>query len=820
MWERLILALHRSGRVGDAIDRLAAVRRLLRDDLAVRPGPALVELETMVLDRDSRLDLGQSDRGALSEIRPVLAGPGRALPAAHVLVGRDSLFEELAASVDGSRLTTLFGPGGVGKSSLAIGVATTRVVAYADGVWFVDLSVIGSPNAVVSQFAEAFGMKTTDGSPTAADVASLLAGRSLLVVIDNCDHVVAAVAELTALIVERCPAVTVVATSRVPLQLTEETVFAVPPLDATHGVELLGACARRVGVAVDSGDPAASALCALVDGLPLGIELVAARLRSATVSEIVNQLGPADIARLEQRGRPHRQRSLTNTIAWSYQRLDAMHARLLSAMSVFDGGASAEMVIAVCGPVAAGPGSVEAILDELVVGSLVRVERPDGRTRYRLLDTVRAYARQQLDDDNAAEVHRRLVHYMIDWAHRCQIASEGPDPARAFQDVVNESGNLHASFRWAAAIGAHRLVAELVAALGATLTRYSTAIRDLGQWVQIAVDTPGLPDDVRCDVLTIAAWAVTTDDGTRRQLAIEAAEVAGRLDDDRRRTLAQFILAEYTVEPVLRRRQDALFREAIELGETAGAYCAAGAPLLYLAAQLIREHRLDEAAALLIPRLGSRAGRYSTMAPFLLYQLARLRALQGRLDDAQRVYDAALTDVTQTDISLGWVAFGQGHLALLRNDHQQARQWFERSLVIDEQLGDHVEIIADLHHLITVCLGLGDLNAASRHARQLDQLAQLHPSVRAESFRAMADAQIAVANHDLDAACVHLVDGISALAHSDFTVYLTEALEIAKAIIPAGAHAALAELTANARDQTLTTAAAATAALELLAATK
>jgi predicted ATPase/DNA-binding CsgD family transcriptional regulator len=317
-------------------------------------------------------------------------------------IGRDEPVREVAGLLDRHRLVTVTGPGGSGKTRLAGEVARQLAARFADGVWLVELAALADPAAVASVVAAALEVRDLPGVPVAEALARALARRQLLLVLDNCEHVIGAAAELCAGLLSAADDVTILATSREPLAVAGEARYRLAPL-ALPDLEDLAAVARAEAVALfadrarsadarfaldEQTGPAVARLVRRLDGMPLAIELAAARVEALGVTGLLDRLDDR-FALLTSADRlaPDRQRSLAATVAWSYELLEEHEQRVFRAVSVFPGPFALEAAGAV-----AGVGAEAAVL-RLVDCSLVSPPRPgpDGRSRYVMLETLRAY---------------------------------------------------------------------------------------------------------------------------------------------------------------------------------------------------------------------------------------------------------------------------------------------------------------------------------------------------------------------------------------------------------------------------------------------
>ncbi len=782
LWQRLILALYRCGRQVDALARLADLRRVLRDEMGVRPCAAIVELETSILDHDISLDAV-----ALPVARERLEGPGRRLPSTKELVGRDELLADITGRCLEHRLVTLVGPGGIGKTSLAVNVASTLAEGYADGVWLVDLSSIADEVFVATTLGAALGLRTGEDDEPIAALVALLRDVELMLVIDNCEHVIDGAAKAIEEILHSCPGVRILATSRERLAVPGETAIPIPALQPVDAVALLAQLALRVGATTASDAVAdVASLCAAVDHLPLGIELVAARLQSMSISDIIGQLGSGYLLQLATRTANDRQRTLHSTIQWSYDLLTAPAQTLMRRIAVFDGGATLDAILAVCSDPKGTVGGALVIdaLNAAVDASLVTVDRATRQPRYRLLETVKTFAVGRLEAEERSGVCRRHAQEMIAWGQRMRVISDGPDPAQAFESVHAETANLRAAGDYYVSTTDHSQLAKLIGALGPLLWRESGEVEALNSWIDVVLARDDVEPVDRLAVLLVAAFRSGRPTAAERAWAEEALHVANKLTDEASAAFAEFLTGDLIVGE-LGTDAEPLLRSALARLEATGQWRGAGHALNSYANLLLRMHRLDEAEELLGPRLRSH-NSYGASEGFLRYQHARLLLIAGDLNGADVGFDAVMREAVRCGarLQLTYALAGKAFVAEVRGDVSGAREYMERCLVIVQQLGDLREQLGDRQRLVELNVKLGDLDTAREHASIIAELAQLNPEPREIGFCVYTRGLIAGAEGDTATARKYLLDALDVLAPTHLIANVASVIEALLLTLP------------------------------------
>ncbi|MEW2154767.1 BTAD domain-containing putative transcriptional regulator [Streptomyces sp. NPDC007189] len=445
-------ALRDTGRPAQALAAYEDVRRLLADRLGSDPGPELRALHAELLTEEAPK---QPQRQVLGNLPARLTS----------FVGRESDIDAIGADLATARLVTLLGPGGAGKTRLSQEAAEAVRHTVRDGVWLAELAPVDDPEAVPQAVLTAIGARETVLHGAGAEsiravtdrpddplerIVEHCARRRMLIVLDNCEHVIEAAARLAERLLARCPGLTVLATSREPLGVPGERVRPVEPLPEPVALRLLAdrGAAARPGFRIEDDLEACAEICRRLDGLPLAIELAAARLRMLTPRQIADRLD--DRFRLLTSGSRTvlpRQQTLRAVVDWSWELLDAAERDVLARLSVFAGGCDLAAAEAVCGPAA-----LEA-LGSLVDKSLV-VAAPsaDGGMRYRLLETVAEYAGERLDETGRrAEAERAHLTYYRELARTTDPLLRGPGQRAAIDRFETEYENLRTALRHAVA---------------------------------------------------------------------------------------------------------------------------------------------------------------------------------------------------------------------------------------------------------------------------------------------------------------------------------------------------------------------------------
>jgi predicted ATPase/DNA-binding SARP family transcriptional activator len=722
LWRLLVLALYRNERQADALAACRQARRVLAAELGLEPGEDLRRLERAVLRQEV----------------PEASPPSRHnLPAPLTsFLGRDDDLARLERLLDGARLITLTGPGGAGKTRLAVEAGARAVGRFPDGVWLADLARIRGPGLVAAQVMEALGVRQEAGVPVLEALCYRLRSAELLLVLDNCEHLLDACADLAATLLRGAPGLHVLATSREPLGLPGEVAYPVAPLavpaESADERDIAGAAAVRLFLdrasAVRGGSTAgvapvavAGRICRRLDGLPLAIELAAARMGTLSAGEIEAHLADrfAFLA-YRRRAADPRHQALRAAMDWSYDLLSSPERRVLSELSVFAGSFGRGELAQVCS--AGDYAAVLEVVDRLAGKSLVATEPTEEGTRYRLLETVRQYAADRLAESGDADgVRRRHALAFLDLAERerrVAVLSREHDNFRAALEWSLTAGD-QAGLRMAHALGDfwlaqgllaegrdwleralaqplhdQRLRAGLLRLLGTVLyeaggLEQAEAVLREGLEVATAAGAPAMQARIRVLLADIdnlrgggivealeeceAATAVLDSEGDLEGLA-EAWLLAGRLRLDR---------GEWPAD------QEALER-AIAYARRSGNHRARTQASHWLAVTYVWLPVAADAAVVRVGQLLQAASGEPWAEAYLLLPLSMLYAYVGRFADARAglARSRSMFAGFGAKLALAYAAIPAGHIELAAGDAAAAERYLREGYEAFRAMGE------------------------------------------------------------------------------------------------------------------------------------
>lgn len=728
---QLMRALHGSGRRVEALRVYSEGRHMMADEVGLDPGAPLQQLEHAILVGESEGETGRLDRAP---------SPRRRLPAELTsFVGRSTEVEEISELLLRSRLVTLTGVGGAGKSRLAARVAAVVGPSLSGAASIVELSAVSDPAIVPRVVAQALGVREDPDQDIVDTLVDALRDEDALIVVDGCEHLLDAVAPLVERILSAAAGIRVLATSREPLDLPGEAVFSVPTLavpaadeacdtvasvmrfDAVRLFVERATAADRQFRPTDADAAAVAEICRRLDGLPLALELAAARADVLTLHQLADRV--EDRFELLNEGRrtaPARHRTLRATIGWSYDLLNDEERWLFDRLSVFAGSFTVETAEAVCGGDGIEPPDVVRLLIRLVRKSLVvRVSSSGTTARYRMLDTIRDYARERLKArGETASLHARHAAVFTELAERSGPALRGPSVVRVLDELDTEHVEFRAALAWLLesgdAEGSCRLAAALV-----PFWDFRYYIRDGQMWLRRVLGLARKAGRPSRHWL----WAV-----------IGAAFFAMRIDGD---------------------ETEALCDEGHRLLESVTDDLAE-AKLWVARAEFIRYRDENDLAHTLCTRAVERCRSLGdTWGEADVFRMLTLVA-QDRGDfDSATATAAECLRLYQLTGDIEKTAGAQTLVAALARDRGEfgrAAELLEESLARFQQVGEPLGIGVSLWRLAVTALMQGDYDAATRFGEQALQLhlAMEYPRAIGQDYQVLTEA--ALARGDLEEA--------------------------------------------------------------------
>lgn len=534
-----MLALYRSHRQRDALSSYSEIRQTLASDLGLEPSSILQDLEQKILDHHNSLDL-PVPTAATS------ANSETSLPSELTkFIGRERELREVSELLGERRFLTLTGPGGTGKTRLAREVARDLEARFVDGVWYVELGSLQEPNLVAQQLADVVDVEVGRRDALSAVLEAVAPANSLLV-LDNCEHLLAEASALVERILRSCPGVTVMATSREPLRVSGEAVYRVPTLATaspygsataireSDAVRLFIDRAQLAGGPPVNEDqlPAVTELCRRLDGLPLAIELAAARADSMAPAEILERIEHRfDLLRKEATGVTERHLSLEAAMDWSYELLAGDSRLLLARLSVFRGGFDLSAAETVCGLGQTPATSVARILGELVTKSMVQTSSTQLGMRYQMLETIRRYALVHLQEmDEVAALRDSHAFYFLEQAKDTPNHLPGPDERDWLEVLTRDLDNLRAAMDWYLERG-EALHAQAIAGSLRLFFLFTMRMTEGLQWAERALAASDRPTVERAGALLAAGVLGNSVDYMNDALDLaEALGIEGFLD--------------------------------------------------------------------------------------------------------------------------------------------------------------------------------------------------------------------------------------------------------------------------------------------------
>jgi predicted ATPase/class 3 adenylate cyclase len=663
------------------------VHRAARVMSAAHGGQVLVSQPTYLLLDDTRrlTELGRHRLKDLTEAQPLYQlgtdefPPLRTLYRTNLpvqptpLVGRDKELGEVLEFLTSSRLVTLTGAGGSGKTRLALQAAAELVNDYKDGVWWVSLAAVRDPDLVEPTIAQVVGSRN--------GLVEHLRSRQTLLLLDNFEQLIEAAPTVSALLSE-APNVQVLTTSRERLAVAGEQEYPVPTLVPTEAIALFTARARQLKPSFQP-DGHVQAICRRLDGLPLAVELCAARVKVLTPAQILDRLGRSlDLLTGGARDAPERHRTLRATIEWSYQLLNADERRLFARLAVFAGSFDLEAAEQISE-------TDLNVLTALVDKSLLRQTE---KGRFFMLETVQAYATERLEQSGAPEIiRRRHAAHFLEIAELADAALQGPEQAQWLDRLEQERGNLRAALDWAVSAENDEMELRLATALRhfwEARGPVAEALRRLEGAVQRAGDR--LPER-RLDALRAAALSALTigDHEAAARLARQLLQLGRALGDYESQISALIKLGAAASELGEFDQARSLMEQAVAIARGAGEARFLGHALLNLGGLMLDEGDAERAAELCELSLsegGAALDARGKAVALLNLSIAR-RRLGGTSQARQRARQALELSLAQGDRSLMAHALGAFAAAAASDDAELAAKLLGGGAALTEELG-------------------------------------------------------------------------------------------------------------------------------------
>jgi predicted ATPase len=587
-------------------------------------------------------------------------------------IGREKEIAEIKPLLGMARFVTLTGSGGAGKTRLALQVAADLLEGYPDGVWLAEFAPIADPALVPKTVASALNVSEQPGRDMIATLGDALRAKALLLVLDNCEHLLAACADLAATLLRACPQIRILATSREALGVPGESLWRVPSLSLPEDIRHLPcaedlvlydavrlfvdrAVATAPGFTVTGENaPTVAQVCQRLDGIPLAIELAAARVKVLAVEQIAARLD--DRFRLLTGGNRTtvpRQQTLRATMDWSFDLLSEEERAVLRRLSVFAGGWSLEAAEAICSESGVGASDILDLLTQLVNKSLVVAEVQSGEARYRLLETVRQYGRDRLLESGEAEgVRIQHRYWYLDLAERAEAELHGPEQGTWLERLETEHDNFRQALEWSVDATDQNLGLRLASALAVFWDRRGYASEGRG-WLERALLRSGNASvPARAKALKAAGYLANTQNDFDQGTTLNEASLALYKESGDKRGVARCL-------------------SSLAHAQMSQGNCAQATTLIEQALALFRELRDKSGIGGALNSLG---------------EVARIRrdyAAARSLYEESLSLNHAVGDITGIGRSLNnlaWVAFHQG-------DYRQAAALFKESMSIKVRLG-------------------------------------------------------------------------------------------------------------------------------------
>lgn len=716
----LMTLLRSLGRFVDGIRVYTMLETALRKELDTEPDPETRRVRDRLAEA-----LRTPPASAVLPERPATKLRTNVPTAISRFVGRAREQAAVSQLLQASRLVTLTGIGGVGKTRLAIAVGLSVIDSYQDGMWLADLAALpvqaDSARTLVCQtIARVLGVQAAASQPLEQTIQEFLSSRRLLLILDNCEHLILPCSELSRSLLEGCPQLTILTTSREAFGLAEEITWAVPPLSLpeagragpdelarSEAVQLfvIRAQAKQVEFALTTRNArAVAAVCSKLDGIPLALELAAARLSFLSIDQIASRLDDRfGLLSGGGRGVLPRQQTLRAALDWSYALLDEPERVLLRRLSVFAGGCELEAIEVICTGEGVEATIVLDILGALVNKSLVLAENHEGSTRYRLLDTVRQYGRVHLAawGEEEALSDRHLSWYLV-LVERAESELRGAKQAYWLQRLEADHDNIRAALEWAIqrpATGDRGL--RLAGAIWQFwyMRNYQIEGRD---WLErvLAADVSG-DAELKAKALNGAGCLAYIQWEMPQAVALLEESLHQARDAGNNRAIARALTNLASIAGDQARYHDALplLEESVTIFRELGDEANTATALLNTGETLLRLEDTERSAIYVEESLRiSRKHGYTLGTAIALSSLASVKRMQGDLEQAAKMADESLELARQID-SHRYIASSlvvRSAIARDQGDTERALAYYREALFLASQIKDEEKIRASI----------------------------------------------------------------------------------------------------------------------------
>ncbi len=687
-------------------------------------------------------------------------------------IGRENEIAEIKQELSAHHLVTLTGSGGTGKTRLSLQVAADLLGQYEDGVWFIELAPLTDPALVVQGVASTFGLKEEAGRSLETALKDYLREKSLLLILDNCEHLIAACAQFADTFLHACPKLKILASSREALGIAGESAYHVPSLsvpDPNHlpSIETLSqydavrlfidraVMVQPAFAITNQNAPALAQICYRLDGIPLAIELAASRVKALKVEDLEKRLD--DRFRLLTGGSRTalpRQQTLRALIDWSYDLLSEPERLLLRRLSVFAGGWTLEALESVCADndivgasLALARDDILDLTTHLVDKSLIILDEQAKGTRYRILETIRQYAREKfLESGEGLDVRNRHLDYFLSLAERAEPEVQGAEQQAWLDRLEVDHDNFRAALEWS--LGGEETRAEAGLRMAGSLwwfwfmRGYSN---EGGEWLErILIASQTSADLVtRAKALCKVGW-LKSFGGTRTEEGLALGRTLG-LAGRESMALALWGMGAWAYYQAEYARAKSLEEESLNLFRELGHRWGICETLCWLESAMSAQGDYQQAAPLFEESLTlARHARDSNEIGWSLWQLGGLAMTQGNFEQATTFLEEslALYKEIKSPQSITWLLGALGNAALYKGDYQQAVSRYEEALALYWERGDERRIAEGLEQLANAAAVRKQPEQAARLLGAAEALrdssgAALHPFQRADYERCL-----------------------------------------------------------------------------------